>query len=103
MNFSDLQKYILKQSFLSGDKTISKSALIKYYESAKVKPKSHDLINNISKSIDRLINRELVIGRGVKTAQKWFISSIKLTPHGRKVAKSLFGIQQKLPFGRIKN
>ncbi len=96
MKLSALQKYILKQCFQNRKKAVSKSVLEKFYNNKKEKPK--ELINVITKSVERLIKKELVIGYGWRTAHKWFIRHVKLTPKGLKVAKSLFGIQQKLPF-----
>ncbi len=96
MKLSALQKFILKQCIQSKEKMISKSVLEKFYNSAKKKPK--DLTNIITKSVERLIKKELVIGYGWKTPHKWFIRQVKLTPKGVKVARDLFGIQQKLPF-----
>ena len=97
MKLSALQKYILKQCVQTKDKTISKAILERFYNNNKNKPKPKDIINIITKSVERLIKKELVIGYGWKTSHKWFINQVKLTPKGKKIAKSLFGIQQKLP------
>jgi hypothetical protein len=98
MKLSALQKYILRQSFQAKDKTISKAVLGRFYSDKKTKPKSKDFPNIITKSVERLIKKELVIGYGWKTPHKWFINKVKLTPQGIKAAKQLFGVQQKLPF-----
>ena len=100
MKLSVLQKYILKQCVQTKDKVVSKSILERFYNGKKNKPK--DTINIITKSVDRLIKKELVTGYGWKTPHKWFINKVKLTPKGRKIAKSLFGVQQKLPFRKSK-
>ncbi len=97
MKLSALQKYILKQCFQTKDKIISKSVLEKFYNGSKAKPKPKDLINIVTKSVERLIKKELVIGYGWKTPHKWFIKQVKLMPRGAKVAKSLLGVQQRLP------
>jgi len=97
MKLSALQKYILKQCIQTKDKIISKTKLERFYNGKKNKPKPKDMINIVTKSVERLIKKELVIGYGWKTPHKWFIRQVKLTPKGRKVAKSLFGVQQKLP------
>ncbi len=102
MKLSALQKYILKQAFQAKDKAVSKVVLDKFYSDAKTKPKPKDLINIISRSVERLIKKELIIGYGWRTPHKWFITQVKLTPLGRVVAKSLFGVQQKLPFKNSK-
>ena len=98
MKLSALQKYILRQAFLVKDKSVSKIVLDKFYTDPKTRPKQKDLVNIISRSVERLIKKELVIGYGWRTPHKWFIDKVKLTNQGRKVAKELFGIQQKLPF-----
>jgi len=103
MKLSDLQKYILRQAWPTKDKTVSKNVLAKFYSNQKAPPPVKDIINVITKSVERLIKKELVIGYGWRTPHKWFIRQVRLTPKGKKVAKSLFGIQQKLPFSsRIK-
>ena len=102
MKLSELQKYILKAAWQSKDKTVSKNVLEKFYNGLKSKPKPKDLISIITKSVERLIKKELVIGYGWKTPHKWFIRHVKLTLKGRKSARNLFGIQQKLPL-KIKN
>jgi hypothetical protein len=103
MRLSTLQKYILKQCFWAKDKIVAKSVLPRFYDYQQKKPKANDIINIITKSVERLIKKELIVGFGEKTAQKWFINKVKLTSQGRKVAKSLLGIQQKLPLRNIKN
>ena len=95
MKLSELQKYILRQAWQSKDKTVSKNILERFYGGIKSKPK--DLISIITKSVERLIKKELVIGYGWKTPHKWFIRQVKLTPKGKRAARNLFGIQQKLP------
>lgn len=95
---SPLQKYIIKQCAKAKDKTIAKDVLEKFYDQVKIKPKKKDLTNIISKSIDRLIKKELIVGLGIKTSQRWFCQKIKLTAQGKKMSKKLFGYQQTLPF-----
>lgn len=102
MKLSELQKYILKQAWQAKDKTVTKDILNKFYNGCKKKPKPKDLITIITKSVERLIKKELVIGYGWRTPHKWFIRHVKLTPKGRKTTRSLFGIQQKLPLKNAK-
>lgn len=70
---------------------------MRFYEHQKSKPKREDQVNIITKSLERLINRQLIIGFGVRTAYKWFIKEVQLTYKGRRVAKKLIGQQQRLP------
>jgi hypothetical protein len=97
MKLSSLQKYILKRCAVSSAKTVSKSELVKYYDNLKSRPKPKDLVNDVAKSVERLIARDLVTGYGWKTAKKWYLTQVKLTPAGKKSARTLVG-QQKLPF-----
>ncbi len=52
----------------------------------------------VTKSLERLIDKGLLIGYGRRTPKKWFIDEVILTPKGRKETKKLLGKQQKLPF-----
>lgn len=92
MKFSKLQKYILLRSFEQGRK-YDRQILAEFYK--KRMPKNCFKI--ITRSIERLIDRELLTGFGVRTPHKWFIKEIKLTLKGRKIAKKFLGEQQKLP------
>ncbi|MFH1610618.1 MAG: hypothetical protein ABIA91_01895 [Patescibacteria group bacterium] len=56
----------------------------------------------ITKSIERLIDKELLVGFGERTKYKWFIKDIKITKFGKKEAKKLLGEQLKLKFKKIK-
>lgn len=96
MKLSLLQKFILKESFgIKG--VISRNRYHKYYNGKK-NPARLKQVKIISKSIDRLIDKGLMVGFGEKTKHKWFIKEIKLTPAGRLVSKKLTGEQKSLPF-----
>jgi len=100
MRLSKLQRYILVLSLGSKIKK-SRKGLEKFYQNQKEKPKNEDVQNIITKSLERLIDSELLIGYGRRTPHMWFIDEIKLTKKGRKQAKKFLGEQQVLPF-RIK-
>ena len=68
MKLSSLQKYILKQCLLARDKIISKSVLERFYNNLSRKPK--EVIKIITKSVERLIKKELVIGYGWKNLRR---------------------------------
>lgn len=97
MRLSKLQKYILIQTYGKKGSRVAKPELRKFYKTQKIKPKKEDLQGIITKSVERLIDRELMIGNGVRTPHKWFIKEIRLTSKGRKQAKKLLGEQQTLP------
>jgi len=67
-------------------KTPEQKALPKYQESI------------ITKSLESLIDRELMIGFGKRTPHKWFITHVKLTKKGKKRTEEVLReSQKKLP------
>lgn len=98
MRLSKLQKYILSQAFEKKGKLYPKSELKKFYRTQKQQPKKKDIQGIITKSVERLIDKELMIGYGIRTPHKWFIKEIRLTGKGRKMARKTRGEQQLLPF-----
>ena len=94
MRLSALQKYILRQCYFE-KKKLNRDKLIKFYNKQK-KPKPDDQVNIITKSLERLINKGLLVGYGMRTPEKWFIKEVRLTRKGLKTAKELLGKQQKL-------
>lgn len=96
MKLSQLQKYILKASANGKSKT-KRAALLKYYEKQSKSVKQIDQQGILTKSIERLIEKGLMIGYGRRTPEKWFIDEVSLTVQGGREAKKLFGQQQSLP------
>lgn len=96
MQLSPLQRYILKRCFGVAPKRLPRRGLEEFYRAATRAPKQKDQVDSVTKSIERLIQRGLVIGWGERTAEKWFIRELRLTPRGRAVTRTLFGQQQKL-------
>lgn len=93
MYLSRLQKFILLKCYYSKGKRASRQKLVGFYR-GKRKPKNLQRV--LSRSLERLINKGMLIGYGVRTPQKWYIKDIKLTPKGRKYIKKVLGEQQKL-------
>ncbi|MDO8560310.1 MAG: hypothetical protein Q7S23_04755 [bacterium] len=102
MSLSPLQCYILKQAAGSPQGTLRRQVIVHFYDSVARKPKPRDLSTIIARSVERLIAKELVVGFGRKTAQKWFFDRVRLTPKGRGAARKLLGVQQALPL-KVKN
>lgn len=96
MRFSHLQKYILKKCY-QGRGKINREGLKIFYQTQKKVPAEEKRVKIITQSLERLIDREQLIGYGMRTPHKWFIKEIKLTPKGRRTAKKLMGEQQQLP------
>jgi len=97
MIFSPLQQYILKECYGRTGKKIDRKIFVNFYaKNSKAKIELHTKI--ITKSIERLISREMLVGYGIRTAKRWFISGVKMTGPGRKKwQKFLNRKQKKLP------
>ncbi|HPA25875.1 MAG TPA: hypothetical protein PLK76_03915 [bacterium] len=98
MRLSNLQKYILLECFNNKLNKISRRRLTGFYDKINKKPKKEMWTKIITKSIERLIDKEMLIGFGERTKYKWFVKEIGLTTKGRREAKRLLGEQMKLPF-----
>lgn len=94
MRLSALQRFILRECYLSPRSRISRQPFSRFY----AKREGRATIDSITVSLERLIDRGLMIGFGRRTPAKWFIEEVKLTPLGRRVARSTYGKQQQLPF-----
>lgn len=68
-----------------------------YYEKMSQQPAHDDQVKALTAALERLIDREFLIGYGVRTPHKWYIKEVKLAPPGRKLARRLWGEQQSLP------
>ncbi|MBU0597470.1 hypothetical protein KKF61_00560 [Patescibacteria group bacterium] len=97
MRLSQLQKYILLNG-LGPKGKLRRNQLDKYYDKQKKAPKKGDQQGIITKSLERLIEKGLLIGYGRRTHEKWFIEEYRLTTQGRQATRQLYGQQQTLPF-----
>lgn len=97
MKLSHLQKHILGLGYAEKDK-FNRGKILRFYEKQKRPPKMEDRVKIITKSLERLIDKGMILGYGVRTPKKWFIKEIKLTAAGRRTAKGLHGKQAALPF-----
>jgi DNA-binding MarR family transcriptional regulator len=94
MRLSPLQKHILSVCYSNKGK-VPRAPFHKFYEGREARPK--DLVDTVTKALERLIDKGLLTGLGVRTPKKLYIKEVRLTPLGRKLAKKLQGEQQKLP------
>ncbi len=97
MRLSSLQKYILL-SLVGARGNCKRSQLMRFYDKQKDPPKKIDQHGILTKSLERLIDKGLMIGYGRRTPEKWFIDEVRLTSRGTREAKKLFGKQQVLSF-----
>jgi hypothetical protein len=90
---SSLQRAILTECLEEGRGRLDRRRFGLFYQERKT-PKSPQKI--ITQSLERLIEREFLVGYGIRTPHKWFIQQVRLTPKGRKTARKLLGEQQQL-------
>ena len=100
---SKLQQFIL-EACAEGGGAIARSVVDKNHGRSSSKAHQEHYKRIVTQSIDRLIERGLLVGYGAKTAEKFFITKIKLTPRGQKAAHECRKKrQQKLPYVRNTN
>jgi hypothetical protein len=102
MKLSDLQKFIMKKAYMRGKGKVPRILFVDFYNRLKNSPTKKMQINVITQSLERLIEKGLVIGYGKKTQEKLFIETIQLTTVGKKVVKDLLKKQTPLPFPKKK-
>ena len=94
MRLSPLQKHILRECYGRRQARIARKTFTAFY-TKHAPPQS--VQDSITKSLERLIDKGLMIGFGRRTTEKWFIEEVKLTANGRRLAKKALGVQQSLP------
>lgn len=101
MHLSALQKYILEFCYAVKGKRRQRKGLERFYEEGKDRPSKKDAQHAVTRSLENLIDKELLVGYGVRTPYKWYMKEIRLTPKGRKIARDLLRSRQtELPFRR---
>jgi len=99
---SYIQQFILEECLEHGS-TCSRRVIDENYKTSKSKAQQDNFKKIITQSIERLIDRGLLVGYGMKTKEKLFITKIRLTPSGRKSVKEIRKARQKrLPLRRAK-
>ena len=96
MRLPALQKFILTECYNRKGR-VKKKALLAFYEKQNDQPSEKDKADTITKSVESLIDKGMMVGYGVRTPKKWFIEEVRLMSKGRKLARKLLGEQQKLP------
>lgn len=97
MRLSRFERYVLQCVFDAGGKT-DRRRFLRYYQGQDDPPSRDDQVNTITKALERMIDKELLVGYGVRTPKKWYIKEVRLTPVGRRVARKLKGEQQIFTF-----
>lgn len=96
MALSALQKFCLTAAYAAKG-WCDRKKFHAFYRTADRGVGTGEQVKIITKSVERLIDRGLMVGRGVRTPKKWYIVEVRLTPKGRKATKRLLGEQQMLP------
>ncbi len=97
MHLSPLQKFILLKCYEKGGR-IDRKFFRGFYLTQDLKAKEKYQEGIITKSLESLIDRELMTGFGKRTAHKWFITHVKLTKKGKNQAEDVLQEnQEKLP------
>ncbi len=95
MRLSNLQKFILKKCYNSKSFRISRNKFLEFYkDSGKAKKESQ--VKVITGSLESLIDKDLMLGFGVRTKSKWFIREVGLSTKGVKETQKLISQQLKL-------
>ncbi|MCX7778707.1 MAG: hypothetical protein N2259_00450 [Patescibacteria group bacterium] len=97
MYLSNLQRKIILESYFRSGKILFEE-IVKFYKGRAGK----NIKGIITKSLERLMKKELISVVAKKTPHKLFIKEIKLTTFGRQLAKRILNQGQKLPL-KIKN
>ncbi len=98
MTFSNLQKYILNEVWVDKKNRVGRQKFNRFYDHQASAPGRELRTKIITKSLERLIDKGLMIGFGERTRCKWFIKEVQLTPAGKRRARQLRGEQAILPF-----
>ncbi len=98
MRLSKLQIYILKQLYWLKSRNVQRQVLYSYYDKLKKKPEAKILQDTVTQSLENLISKGLIAASGNKTAKKFYIHYVRLTPKGRKWVKHSLDKQKSLPF-----
>ena len=102
MTLSKLQRYILRQAWESTKPKVNRRIFNDFYNAKKSAPRLPLRTKIITKSLERLIEKGLLIGYGTKTQHKLFITQVRLSPKGKKMTKKILGQQTTFPFSKKK-
>ena len=95
MRLSGLQRFTLIECYNRRKSRLPRKAVHAYYKSM---PKQPGYVQDVvTKSLESLVDKGLLIGYGRRTPKMWFIDEIRVTPQGRRLARKLLGEQLALP------
>ena len=89
MRLSRLQKYILTKCYYNKRGIAGKREFYEFYSKDELDSREKSVQAAVHKSIDSLVEKDLLIAHGHKTAKKWFIHKVKITSRGKKAIREL--------------
>jgi DNA-binding MarR family transcriptional regulator len=98
MRLSGLQKYILTKCYYDRNSIAGKHEFYSFYSKNELEKHKKSVQDTVHKSIDSLVEKDLLVAYGHRTAHKWFIHKVRITSRGKKLIRELIkGRQRKLP------
>ncbi len=91
MRLSALQQFILN-AVARGKGIVARGIFEKFFEGKKLRRKL--MIDTVTKTLERMIDKGLMTGYGMRTPKKWFIREVRVTPLGKKIMASLIKSRQ---------
>ncbi len=95
MRLSKLQKYILEKCLESKSGWQNRESFYQFYPKEEITKNSKTIGEVLHRSLDLIVSHDLLIAYGHQTAKKWYIQRVRLTAHGKKLAKNLLKRRQK--------
>lgn len=102
MKLSSWQQIVLREAARSKPR-LHRRLLEQEYKAKHPSAKQKEIVDTITRVMESLIKRGLAVGYGSKTQYKLFLTTLRLTPKGRRVVKDLqTKVQPILPMFKAK-
>ncbi len=98
MRLSRLQKYILTKCYYDKNGIVGKKEIYEFYSKNEIDNHKKYIQDAAHKSLDSLVEKDLIVAHGYKTAKKLYIHKARITTKGKKLIKEHIKKRQgKLP------
>ncbi len=87
MTLSPLQQYMVAEAAKAKPR-VHRTLFEDEYRRRNPDASAKDVADGVTGAMDRLIDRGLAVGYGYRTQHKMFLTTLRLTPEGRRVAKA---------------
>ncbi len=92
MRFSVLQKHLLILGLNHGGRC-PRGVLDGWYAKTNPEMMKRHAQNVVTKAVENLTDKGLLVAEGVRTQERWYIKSVRVTALGKKFAKRFQGQQ----------